>query len=91
MSRGILAVALFVFCFTAAALHLPAEAKPPKVPGIQDDFAGVIPNEWGKLTTVSGTAKNYTLVFETAAGEIRIIDLRGRHLPQKCTLVKRRY
>ncbi len=69
-----------------------AQAKPPqKKSGFKESLAGVVPTEWGKLTNVSGTDRNYTLTFEGTDGAIRIIELRGTKLPRQCVLIKRGY
>ena len=96
LARGtgprILVAAMFLLALVSVAASFQVEPKPPpKKPSFRDHDVGAVPNEWGKLTTVLGTARNYTLVFENKTGDIRILEFRGRQLSKGCILIKRKY
>ena len=62
-----------------------------KKSALQVKHIGQVPNEYGKLVNISGTASNSLLAFENDKGEVYIFEFRGNLLNPRAFKVDRKY
>lgn len=97
MKRFILGIALVTLGLVAGTVMSSyldrdnAEAQNKKKPAFTEVVIGEVPNEFGKLASVSGTSNNALLCFQNDKGEVRLLEFRGNKLTPRAFKVNRKY
>lgn len=88
-ARGRIALGIALFLGISLAGAPSAFAQGKKGGEWQEPDAGSVPNRFGTLIHVAGTAGNYSMMFRSEAGELRIVELTGGKVPQQAILIRR--